>query len=172
MNCSKNTIFAIALTALFTITPSFQPTTYAQGRSQHPRHQQPGPQGHRDRPDFNPTEFRAKVREFITREAKLTPQQADIVFPIFFEIKDRQRELHRKIGKACQRVNTEHLSERDCERILTGIQQMQRQLADLDRTLTDRLRQRGIPASKILAIKAADDQFRRTTFRNATHRRK
>lgn len=160
-------ITAIAITLAFTTHPA----CCAQGRGgQPPRHQQGGERGQRGGGGFNPTEFRQKVRDFITHEARLTTQEANIVFPIFFEIKDQQRDLHHKIDKACKRISTEHLSERDCEKILSEIKRLQRQMADLDATLIDRLRARGLAASKILAIKAADEKFRRTTFRNATHR--
>ena len=130
--------------------------------------QRPGPQ--QGKRNFNPTEFRKKVRDFITREARLTQREADIVFTIFFEVKSQQRELKHRIDNACQRVISERLTERDCQRILTEVQRMQKQFGELEAGLYNRLCQRGIPASKVLRIKAADEKFRRTTFRNATHR--
>ena len=132
--------------------------------------QRPGPQ--RGRQDFNPTEFRKKVSNFITREAGLSQREADIVFPIFFEVKGQQRELKHRIDNACQRVTSERLTERDCQRILMEVQRMNKQFGELESNLYDKLRQRGIPASKILRIKAADEKFRRTTFRDATHRQR
>lgn len=130
--------------------------------------QRPGPQ--QNQRNFNPTEFRKKVREFITREAKLTQREADIIFPIFFETKANQRELKHRIDNACQRITSERLTERDCQRILIEVQRQQKQLGELEAALYDKLRQRGILASKILRIKAADEKFRRNMFKNATHR--
>ncbi len=137
-----------------------RPATRQHGRGDAPQ---------RPERSFNPTEFRNKVRQFITREAALTKQEADIVFPLFFELKDAQRELKHRIDNACQRVTTEKLSERDCQRILDDVQRLQRSFSDLEAGFYKKLRQRGIPASKILRIKAADEKFRRSTFRNATH---
>lgn len=144
-------------------------TLQAQRHNPHqaPHAAQPAP--HRGKRHFNPAEFRQKVRTFITREAALTQAEADIVFPLFFEMKDAQRQLKHRIDNACRRVCTENLSERDCQRLLEEVQRMQRQIAEYDATFCKKLRQRGIPASKILHIKAADEKFRRSTFRNATH---
>ena len=163
MNNKPTKLLFAALLSLLLFVPQVQLTAEAQPH-------RPAAPGRPGAQPFNPQEYKQKVRDFIIREAKLSPQQANIVFPIFFEVKDMQRDLSHKIGKACARATTEHLSERDCERILTEVKRLQRQIADLEQSLYDRLRQKGIPASKVLAIKMADEKFRRTTFRDATQR--
>lgn len=169
MNSNKLNLLLAAVLAVFMFSPAGTYIAVAQT-------QRPGGAQHGVRPgaqqggrNFNPVEIRKKVRNFITSEAGLTQREADIVFPIFFEVKDQQRNLKQRIDNACQRVRTERLSEYDCQKILSEVQRMQRQFGDLGAGLYDRLRQRGIPASKLLRIKAADEKFRRSIFRNATN---
>ena len=126
------------------------------------RPQQPG-KGPDGKP-FNPAEFRETVRAFITKEAGLSKKEADVVFPLFFDLKDLQRDLHKKIDRACTHAARERLTERECQRVLAEVQRLQRQAVDAENQFYDRLRARGITASKVLRIKAADEKFRRSTF--------
>jgi len=169
MNSNKYNFLIVALIAIFAFTPNSIGYGYAQG--QRPGYnQQDGRHGPRPgRGNFNPTEFRKKVRAFITKEAKLTQSEANIIFPLFFELKDQQRNLKKKIDNACRRVTKERLSERDCQQILAEVKRMQRQFGELEGKFYDRLRQRKISASTILRLMAADEKFRRTTFHNATN---
>ena len=42
---------------------------------------------------FNPEEFRAKLEEFITREAGFTTAEAQAFYPVFHKMKEEQRNL-------------------------------------------------------------------------------
>ena len=46
---------------------------------------------------FNPEEFKAKLESFITQEANLTPAEAQAFFPIYHEMKGKQRGIQHKI---------------------------------------------------------------------------
>lgn len=48
---------------------------------------------------FNPHEFKAKLEAFITSEAGFTPAEAQAFYPIFHEMKAKQRQLQHEIGK-------------------------------------------------------------------------
>ena len=48
---------------------------------------------------FSPEKFEADLRSFITKEASLTPQEADKVFPVFRELREKQRAIYDKMRK-------------------------------------------------------------------------
>ncbi len=47
-------------------------------------------------PHFNVEEFRAKMKAYIAQKADLTPAECEKVFPLFQEMKEKQRELMQK----------------------------------------------------------------------------
>jgi len=48
---------------------------------------------------FNPEEFKAKLESFITNEAGFTSEEAQAFYPIYHEMKGKQRQLQRSINR-------------------------------------------------------------------------
>ena len=46
---------------------------------------------------FNPEMYKAKLESYITGEAGFTPAEAQAFYPIYHEMKDKQRQLQRRI---------------------------------------------------------------------------
>ncbi|MBQ6191914.1 MAG: hypothetical protein IJK51_06415 [Bacteroidaceae bacterium] len=46
---------------------------------------------------FNPQEFKAKLEAYVTAEAGFTQSEAQVFYPIYFEMKGKQRGLQRQI---------------------------------------------------------------------------
>ncbi len=48
---------------------------------------------------FSKEEFRTKQQEYITREAKLTAEEAEQFFPLFFELQEKKHQISRELDK-------------------------------------------------------------------------
>ena len=123
-------------------------------------------------PRFNPREFEEKLRNFIITEAGLTQQEADKAMPVYLAMKDNQRDYRSKIIKASKRLRKEQLTEKDCERILREIEKMTLQTSQVEVECNKQLRNLGIPASKIIRIKDADERFGRRMFHEMKNHKK
>ena len=52
-----------------------------------------------DNKRFSPEKFEADLKAYITKEASLTPQEADRVYPVFCELREKQRVIYDKMRK-------------------------------------------------------------------------
>ena len=125
-----------------------------------------------ERPQFNPREFEEKLRNFIIREAGLTQQEAEKAMPVYLAMKNKQRDYRSKIIKASKRLYKEQLTEGDCERMLREIESMTLQAANAEVECYKQLRNLGLPASKIIRIKDADERFGRKVFHEMRNHKK
>ena len=132
---------------------------------------QPEGRGRHGHPRFKPEEMQKKAEAFIIREAGLTPKEVETFFPLLNDMKRRQRDLHKKIGRALRRVEKEKLSEKDCEKILKEVVRLQRQAAELE-TKAYADWQRVLPAEKLLKVMKADREFGRKFFMKMTGKRR
>ena len=66
----------------------------------------PDGEGHKNalRPRFSPEEYQQRERAFITKKADLTQTEASAFFPLFHQMKDRQRKLSFKNGKMMRKA--------------------------------------------------------------------
>ncbi len=48
------------------------------------------------RPEFSPEQFVKELKDFVTNEAQLTPQEANRFFPMLFEMHDKTRKIQDK----------------------------------------------------------------------------
>lgn len=159
---SKTQTWAFALLLMLT---SFAPLSAAVCQHDVTDQQpQPGKEQPERRPPFNPQEFRKKVEGYITREARLTPQEAKAFFPLYHQMKEQQRNLQAKINRAIQRVEREKLSEADCKRIISLVQKLQEQFNGLEKCYHSKFA-KVLPAEKILRVMNAERNFGREMFR-------
>lgn len=72
------------------------------------------------RKEFNPEQFKKHMREFVTREANLTEQEATRLFPMLNEMQEKQFKLMKQQRELMQKGrNTANLSEDEYEKIVT-----------------------------------------------------
>ena len=62
---------------------------------------------------FNPQEFKAKLENYITQEANLTTSEAQAFFPIYFEMKGKQRQLQRQIYRIKNNAPADNANDKD-----------------------------------------------------------
>lgn len=116
--------------------------------------------------EFNPDKMEQLNKDFIVKEARLTPEEQEVILPILFQVKSEKRQLRRDMRGMTSRVEHEpDISDKDCEKILEQIKQCRDGIAKLNRQLYDELQSKGISARKILMVIAADNKFKKATFK-------
>lgn len=110
---------------------------------------------------FSPEQFDKEMRQFITKEASLTPEEADKFFPVFWEMQKQQRVLYmrqRQIGRdkpqdeaGCKKA----VQERDCFEL-----EQKRIQQNFHNKFFEIL-----PASKVYDVIQAEDRFHRHKLR-------
>jgi Spy/CpxP family protein refolding chaperone len=97
---------------------------------------------------------------FITTELNLTPDEAAKFWPLFNEFEEKQREIRQeKIKNYIDRAqSSEKLSEKEALALLNQMESAEEELHQLRKKFIVNLK--GIlPASKILKLKKAEEQF-------------
>jgi hypothetical protein len=110
-----------------------------------------------DNKRFSPEKFEADLRCYITKEASLTPQEADKFFPIFREMREKQRAIYDKMRKMGMNKPAD---EEACKRALLEYDQLNLELRQLDVTYHKKML-KVIPASKVYAVMNAENGFHR-----------
>ena len=120
--------------------------------------------GQNSGPAFNPQEFRQKFESYVTKRAALSPAEARAFFPLFHKMKTKEREIRDKIKRMLYRVQTERVSNTDCQRILQEVLRLRQQKSDLEQR-SYRDFSRVLSAEKLLRVMEAERAFGREMFR-------
>ena len=120
------------------------------------------------RPRFNPEEFRARMEAYITQKAELTQSDAERVFPIFQEMKNKQFEVMRKVQQQRHRGEEQLKSEEDYERALTTMGEAGIENAKIELIYYKKI-SKVVSAKKAYRIKLADDAFHREVLQRANN---
>lgn len=120
--------------------------------------------------NFNSEKLKNELRAHITREANLTPKEANVFFPIFFEKKDKQRALQRQKSSMLRHAAKDKMSETDCRRVLQEVENLDKKIQRIEHEYTERLRKR-IGCKKLVKAMAADMSFGRKMFHRMTKNR-
>src|SRR5574344_1896966 len=73
------------------------------------------------RPRLSPAEFKAKMQEFITRDAGLTDDEATEFLPLYFKLQDTKRAMNDKSWQLVHQGDDDNLTEAQYKSILDGI---------------------------------------------------
>ena len=105
---------------------------------------------------FSPQQFEAELEAFVTKEAKMTQQEAAAYFPLLREMHQKQRKLYSAIRKgknapANEQAYAEAISQGDAIgiEVKTIEQQYHQQML------------KSVPASKVYAAIKAEERFHR-----------
>lgn len=127
-------------------------------------------QGRDKGPRMSPDEYTAKQQEYITQHAKLTTEEANKFFPLFFELQQKKWEIH---GKAWKQINPEkmrELSATEYESLLYGLADAKIAEAKLEKEYIGKYRA-FLSAKKILDTQHAEEGFQRDLLRKMIERR-
>lgn len=108
-------------------------------------------------PRFNPQEFQQRMEEALTRQAGLTHEEAKAFFPIYKEMKEKQRGIGAQIHELKKQCKPDEAS---YAATITKIKQLSVESVQLEQTYYRRLLE-VVPASKVFKVMKAEDDFHR-----------
>ena len=117
--------------------------------------------GAQNQQKFSPEKFDAELHEFITSQAKLTPQEATKFFPIYKEIQGKQRAIYEK-----QRIlgmQRPH-DESSCLKAIRERDAIDLELKRIQQSYHEKFLEI-MPASKLYEVLQAEDRFHRRMLR-------
>ncbi len=109
---------------------------------------------------FNPDEFRARLESHIKKEAKLTDAEADKFFPIFREMKNKQREKAMQAQKLKRNHPDGSATDKDYSAVIGKIAELDAQVAQIEAEYYKKLC-KVVSPKKVYAAILADDDFSR-----------
>ena len=113
---------------------------------------------------FDPEKYQRDLEAFITKEARLTPQEAQAFFPVFRELQAKQRAIYMKQRKPDKpavfdnKLAMEAIRYHDMQEI--EIKKLQQQYHNRFLKI--------LPATKVLICIHAEERFNRNMMRNMT----
>ncbi len=114
---------------------------------------------------FNPQEFKAKLESYITKEVGFTQSEAQAFYPIYFEMKGKQRGLQRKIFHIKKNAETANASDNDYAATIQKIKDLNVEMAQLEVTYYKKLCQ-AVSPQKVYKAMCAEDKFHRQMLEN------
>jgi len=108
---------------------------------------------------FNPQEFKAKLEAYVTAEAGFNSSEAQAFYPIYFEMKGKQRGLQRQIFQLKKNA-PQAGADKDYSLIIQKIKDLGVEMAQLEVTYYKKLCQ-VVPPQKVYKAMCAEDQFHR-----------
>lgn len=124
-------------------------------------------QGEKGQRDFSPEQFRRDLITFVSRAAGFTAEESKVYFPLFFEMKDKQRSVEHQKGHALRQAARASMNERDCQRVLKEIAALSAKSQRIEKQFMDQMQKR-LGAKKLVKAINADRDFGRNFFRKMT----
>lgn len=112
------------------------------------------------------TDFRKKQRDFIIREAQLSPKEAEQFFPLFFELQDKKKVINDDANAKRKKALTQKLDERQYKSAVDQILNAHVALEQLEREYVEKYR-KYLTNKKIFRIMTAELKFRRVLLQDA-----
>jgi len=106
---------------------------------------------------FDPEQFQKMVEESLTKAAALTPDEAKAFFPIYKEMRQKQRELGKQIHQLKKSPGTD---EQSYAKTIAKINQLKVEMAKVEQDYYQRFIKM-VPAEKVFKVMKAEDEFHR-----------
>ncbi len=117
---------------------------------------------------FSPEKFDAELKEFIIKEAKLTPEEAAKFFPVYKEMQTKQRALFSQLGTLF-RTNPD--DEKACQEAIRKRDENDLEMKRIQKVYHEKFLEL-LPAKKVYAILRAEDMFHRGMLKKGAPNRK
>lgn len=164
MKQTINTILFVVL-SFFSAFPTQASTQQPCCRAEQQQPNQRPRQG--DDKRFSPDKFRKDLGDFIAREAGMTAAEAKSFMPVYFEMKEKQREVEHQKARAISNATTSNMSDKDCKRALSQVSEYSKKSLRIEAQYQQRL-ERIVGARKLVKAINADRKFGRRIFKQMT----
>ena len=117
---------------------------------------------------FSPEKFEADLKAYITKEASLTSQEADKVYPVFRELREKQRVIYDKMRKLGM---NKPVGDEACKQAIVEYDKLNLELRQLDVDYHKKMIKM-VSASKVYEIMQAENRFHRQMMKGWQHGKK
>lgn len=117
---------------------------------------------------FKPEEFRAKLESYVTSEAGFTQSEAQAFYPIYHEMKGKQRQLQHNIFMLKKNAPAEDASDKDFAIKIQKIKDLGVEMAQLEVTYYKKMCQ-AVSPKKVYKAMCAEDKFHRQMLEDFGH---
>ena len=115
--------------------------------------------GNKERgPRFSPEQFQAKQREYITTRAKLTPEEADAFFPIYFELQKEKFRIEREARTKVVKERGQKFTDSQLEELLNNNADARIAIAQMEKQYIAKYL-KAVSPKKLLDIQRAENSF-------------
>ena len=114
-----------------------------------------------EKPNFDPAKFEAELEQFVTTEACLCPNEASAFFPVYREMRKKQKVIFDQIRRS---RHTDTSNDKACEEAIQKQDRLDLEIKQLQQDYHNQF-MRIIPASKVLKVIRAEEKFHRQYFR-------
>ena len=104
---------------------------------------------------FSAAEYWKQQKAFFTEKAGLTEDESEKFFPLYNELQQKKRELNREVRRMSYQDNQ---TEDQARKTLDVIAETNLKIAQLEKEYLEKFKE-VLPASKILKVQNAEDQF-------------
>lgn len=111
---------------------------------------------------FSPEKFEQQMQEYMTKEAKLSEQEAAKFFPVYKEMHDKQRAL---FARQRELANVKPCDEEGCLKVIKESDEIDLELKRIQQTYHQRFIKL-LSASKVYDIMKAEQHFHRSLMTN------
>lgn len=118
--------------------------------------EQQKPKGERHR--FSPEQFQAKQRGYITEKTKLTQEEADAFFPLFFELQKEKFRIEHEARSKVIKERGQKLTDEQCKELLINGADARIKIAELEKEYIAKYLN-AVSAKKLLDIQRAERSF-------------
>lgn len=122
------------------------------------------------RPRFSHKEYQDKQKAFIIEQVKLTPEESELFFPLYFELQKKKwginHEAHKKVGVK----RGEEATEEQCILLVNEFAEAKIKIAELEKEYTEKYL-KIIPAKKIMGIQRAEGQFQKEILKKISNKK-
>lgn len=122
-------------------------------------------QDRRNRERLTPEQFQARQQEYLTKVAELTEQEAKEFFPLYFEMKQKQKTMQDEAWKLFREGRDNNAKEGSYKEINDAFTESQLNSARLEKEYLDKFR-KILPDKKIFLIRSAEMGFRTNMVRD------
>lgn len=148
--------------------PQFQQNSQRQGQNDGQQQGMNNPQ--QQVGQFSPTDYRNRQKDFISKHAGLTEDEANRFFPLYYELQEKKRDLNREARQQAVHPQNRPFNEEEYTKIVDNMANLDIKIAQLEKSYIDQYK-KVIPASKILKVQMAEEQFNSEILKDMLHQR-
>jgi len=133
---------------IFAATLAMQAPAQQQGQGRPPAHEK-----------FSPEKFKQELKEYITKTARLTPQEAAKFFPLYEELQNKKRALFQK-----NKIKHRPKDEQSCKAAIRERDENEVKAKKLEQQYHEKF-MRVISAQKLFEVIRAENEFHKGMFK-------